>query len=70
MGTLLFAVALVMAVSMDEHKVIFLVILVVSIHMMDFEYVLVSEAELAVATSSLLLSEHAGCAWREQRTVP
>jgi len=56
MGTLLFAVALVMAVSMDEHKVIFLVILVVSIHMMDFNGMITNDKCCCTRWSQLQLS--------------
>ena len=35
----------------------------VSIHMMDFQYVLVSKEELAVATFTFLLFEQSCSAW-------
>jgi hypothetical protein len=52
-----------MAVSVDEHEVIPLVVLMVSIHMMDFQYVLVSKEKRAVATFAFLLSEQSGSPW-------
>jgi len=52
-----------MAMSVDEHEVVPLVVLMVSIHMMDFQYVLVSKAKLAVATFAFLLSEQSGSPW-------
>jgi hypothetical protein len=52
-----------MAVSVDEHEVVPLVVLMVSIHMMDFQYVLVSKEKLAVATFAFLLSEQSSSPW-------
>ena len=63
MGTQHLCGDLVMAVSVDEHEVIPLVVLMVSIHMMDFQYVLVSKEKLAVATVAFLLSEQSGSPW-------
>jgi hypothetical protein len=51
------------AVSVDEHKIILLVILMISIHMVDFQYVFVSKVELAIAAYAFLLFEHSGSAW-------
>jgi hypothetical protein len=63
MGALRLCGDLVMAVSMNEHKVVPLVILMVSIHMVDFQYVLVSKEKLAVATFAFLLLEQSGSSW-------
>ena len=63
MGTLHLCGDLVMAVSMDEYEVIPLVVLMVSIHMVDFQYVLVSKEQLAVATFAFLLFEQSGSSW-------
>jgi hypothetical protein len=63
MGTLHLCRDLVVAVSVDEYKIVFLVILMVSIHMVNFQYVFLSKVEFAVAASAFLLFEHAGSAW-------
>ena len=63
MGTLHLCGDLVMAVSVDEHQVVPFIVLVISIHMMDFQYVLVSKEKLAVATFAFLLFEQSGSAW-------
>ena len=63
MGTLHLCGDLVMAVSVDEHQVVPFIVLVISIHMMDFQYVLVSKEKLAVATFALLLFEQSGSPW-------
>ena len=63
MGTQHLCGALVMAVSVDEREVVPLVVLMVSIHMMDFQYVFVSKEKLAVATFAFLLSEQSGSTW-------
>jgi hypothetical protein len=52
-----------MAVSVDEHKIASLVVLMVAIHMVDFEYVRVSKVVLAIATSAFLLFEQSGSPW-------
>ena len=52
-----------MAVSVDEHEVIPLVVFMVFIHMVDFQYVLVSKEQLAIATFAFLLFEQSGSAW-------
>jgi hypothetical protein len=63
MGTLHLRCDLVMAVSVDEHKIVSLVVLVVSIHVVYFEYVLVSKVVLAIATCAFLLFEQSGSPW-------
>ena len=63
MGTLHIRRDLVVAVSVDEHKIILLVILMISIPMVDFQYVFVSKVELAIAAYAFLLFEHSGSAW-------
>ena len=63
MGTLHLCRDLVVAVSVDEHKIVVLVVLMVSVHMVDFQYVFVSKVELAVAASAFLFFEHSGSAW-------
>ena len=63
MGTLHLCGDLVMAVSVDEHEVVPLVVLMVSIHMMDFQYVLVSKEKRAGATFAFLLSEQSSSPW-------
>ena len=63
MGTLHLCGDLVMAMSVNEHKIVSLTILMVSIHMVDFEYVLVSKVLLAVATVAFLLFEQSGSSW-------
>jgi hypothetical protein len=63
MGTLHLCGNLVMAVSVYEHKVIPLMVLMVPIHMMDFDYVFVSKVELAIATDAFLLSEQPCFLW-------
>jgi hypothetical protein len=68
MGTLHLCGDLVMAVSVDEHKIVFLVVLMVSIHMMDFQYVFLSKVVLAIATATFLLIEQSGFPWGQQRT--
>jgi hypothetical protein len=52
-----------MAVSVNEHKVVSLTVLMVSIHMVYFQYVLVSKTVLAVATFAFLLFEQSGSSW-------
>ena len=54
---------LVMAVSVDEHEVIPLAVFMVSIHMVDFQHVLVSKEKFAVATFAFLHFEQSGSAW-------
>ena len=49
-----------MTVSVDEHKIVVPIILMVSIYVVDFQCVLVSKVELAVAASALLLFEQFG----------
>ena len=63
MGTLHLCGDLVMAVSVDEHEVVPLVVLMVSIHMIYFQYVLVSKEKLARATCAFLLFEQSGSSW-------
>ena len=63
MGTQHLCSDLVMAVSVDEHEVIPLVVFMVSIHMVDFQYVLVSKEQFAIATFAFLLFEQSGSAW-------
>jgi len=63
MGTQHLGSDLVMAVSVDEHEVIPLAVFMVSIHMVDFQYVLVSNEQLAIATFAFLLFEQSGSAW-------
>ena len=70
MGTLHLHCDLVMAVSVKEHTIVSLVVLMVSIHMVDFEDVFVSTVVLAIATSAFLLFEQSGSPWRSQRTMP
>ncbi len=69
MGTLHLYRDLVVAVSMDEHKIGVFVVLMVSVHMVDFQYVFVSKTELAVAASAFLLFEHSGSAWGLERVA-
>jgi len=52
-----------MAVSVNEHKIVSLTVLMVSIHMVYFQYVLVSKVVLAVATFAFLLFEQSGSSW-------
>ena len=54
---------LVMAVSVDEHEVVPLVVLMVSIHVVYFQYVLVAKEKLAIATFAFLLFEQSGFSW-------
>jgi hypothetical protein len=54
---------LIVAVSVDEHKIAFLIVLMISIHVVDFQYVFLSKVELAVAACAFLLFEYAGSAW-------
>jgi predicted MFS family arabinose efflux permease len=63
MGTLHLCGNLVMAMSVDAHEVVPLVVLMVSIPMMYFQYVLVSKEKLAVATFAFLLFEPSGFSW-------
>ena len=63
MGTLHLCRDLVVAVSVDEHKIVSLNVLMVSIHMVYFEYVLVSKVVLAIATFAFLLFEQSGSPW-------
>jgi hypothetical protein len=63
MGTLHIRRDLVVAVTMDEHKIAFLMVLMISIHVVDFQYVFVSKVELTIAASAFLLFEHSGSAW-------
>ena len=63
MGTLHLRCDLVMAVSVNEHKIVSLTVLMVSIHMVYFQYVLVSKVVLAVATFAFLLFEQSGSPW-------
>lgn len=70
MGTSHLRGHLVMAVSMDEQKIAFLTIRMVSIHMMDLSYVLLSQVELAIAACAFLLCEQSGSPWGEYRTAP
>ena len=58
---------LVMAVSVDEHEVVPLVVFMVPIYMMDFQYVFVSKEKFAVATFALLLS---GTHLRRDTVIP
>ncbi len=62
MGTLHLCRDLVVAVSVDEHKIVFLIVLMVPIHMVNFQYVFLSKVEFAVAASAFLLFEHSGSA--------
>jgi hypothetical protein len=63
MGTQHLCSDLVMAVSVEEHEVIPLVVVMVSIHVVDFQYVLVSKEQLAIATFAFLLFEQSGASW-------
>jgi hypothetical protein len=63
MGTLHLGGDWGMAMSVNEPKIPSLPVLMVSIHMVDFEYVLVSTGVLAVATLAFLLFEPSGSAW-------
>ena len=63
MGTQRLCGDVVMAVSVDEHEVVPLVVFMVPIYMMDFQYVFVSKEKLAVATFAFLLSEQSGSTW-------
>jgi hypothetical protein len=67
MGTLHLRRDLVVAVTMDEHKIVVLVILMVSIYVVNLYDVLVFEVVLTVAARALLLFEQPGFAWGEQR---
>ncbi len=62
MDTLLCVVTLVMAVAVDEHKIVLLVILMIFIHVRYFHYVFLSEVELAMAAFAILPLEHSGFA--------
>ena len=67
MGTLHFRRDLVVAVAMNKHKIVILVILMVSIYVVNLYDVLVFEVVLTVAAFALLLFKQSGFAWREQR---
>ena len=43
-------------------KIVFLIVLMVPIHMVNFQYVFLSKVEFAVAASAFLLFEHSGSA--------
>ena len=63
MDTLLCVVTLVMAVAVDEHKIVLLIVLMVSIHMVNFHDVFLSEVKFAIAAFAILPFEHSGFAW-------
>jgi hypothetical protein len=56
-----------MAVAVDEHKIVLLVILMIAIHMVDFHDVFLTKMEFAVAAFTMLLLEQSGSAWGEER---
>jgi hypothetical protein len=58
---------LVMAVAVDEHKIVLLVILMIAIHMVDFHDVFLTKMEFAVAAFTMLLLEQSGSAWGVRR---
>ncbi len=62
MGTLHFRRDLVVAVAMDEHKIIILVMPMISVYVVNLCNVLLSQVVLTVAAFPLLLFEQSGFA--------